>query len=193
MIPILRTVVGLLSGWLVARLLAVLTRLHVNSSGAPKKTSRRSFIRNASMGAVGVVLAEATAGFIWFFWPNKTGAFGSEISIAAENVPAIDALPFREAQGKFYLVHNEDGLLALYWKCTHLGCTVPWNADEQRFHCPCHGSIYLYNGVRIAGPAPRPLDLMEVTVLPSGDVKVDTGKIMTRSAYQPEQAVSYPA
>ncbi len=193
MIPILRTVVGVLGGWLVARLLTVLTRLQVNSPGGPKTTSRRSFIRNASMGAVSVVLAEATAGFIWFFWPNKTGAFGSEINVASENVPAVDAPPLRVAQGKFYLVHNEDGLLALYWKCTHLGCTVPWNADERRFHCPCHGSIYLSNGVRIAGPAPRPLDLMQITVLPSGDVKVDTGTITTRSAYQPEQTVSYPA
>lgn len=191
MIPVIRTIAGLLIGGLGARLIGMLSRLHVGPSGGPKKTSRRSFTRNAALGAVGVVLAETAAAFVWFFWPNKTGAFGSEINVAAENVPAIDAPPFRVAEGKFFLVQNEDGLIAMYWRCVHLGCTVPWTAAENQFHCPCHGSIYNKNGERLAGPAPRPLDLMAVTVAEGGNVTVDTGAISTRSSYQPDQAVPY--
>jgi len=26
--------------------------------------------------------------------------------------------------------------------CTHLGCVVPWNGNENKFMCPCHGSQY---------------------------------------------------
>lgn len=38
--------------------------------------------------------------------------------------------------------------------CTHLGCVVPWNKAENKFKCPCHGSQYDANGMKIRGPAP---------------------------------------
>ncbi|GMG98637.1 hypothetical protein Nepgr_000477 [Nepenthes gracilis] len=44
-----------------------------------------------------------------------------------------------------YLVVENDGTLATYGinaVCTHLGCVVPWNAAENKFICPCHGSQY---------------------------------------------------
>jgi cytochrome b6-f complex iron-sulfur subunit len=130
-------------------------------------------------------------------WPNKTGAFGSELTVRAADVPAVEAPPFRNIQGKFFLVHNPDGLLALYTKCPHLGCTVPWVGppdSPHAFQCPCHGSMYDYNGVRTGGPAPRPMDYMAVSVDPAtGNVTVDTGDISQRTAYSPDQAVPYSA
>ena len=71
-------------------------------------------------------------------------AFGSQLTVAAADVPPVGGPPFRNIQGKFFLVHNEDGLLALYTKCPHLGCTVPGWDRRQRpaFQCPCHGSMY---------------------------------------------------
>ena len=60
----------------------------------------------------------------------------------------------------------------------------------QEYHCPCHGSIYTYEGVRIAGPAPRPMDYMTATVdEATGDILVDTGAINLRTDYSPDQAV----
>jgi cytochrome b6-f complex iron-sulfur subunit len=87
---------------------------------------------------------------------------------------------------------EDSGLIALYWKCTHLGCTVPWVPAENRFHCPCHGSIYFENGVKESGPAPRPLDYFPITVTPTGDVQVNTGKPTSRSDFNPDQTVPYP-
>lgn len=43
--------------------------------------------------------------------------------------------------------------------CTHLGCVVPWNAAENKFKCPCHGSQYDATGKVVRGPAPRSLAL----------------------------------
>jgi len=37
--------------------------------------------------------------------------------------------------------------------CPHLGCVVKWNADEQSFDCPCHGSRFDCKGVVMNGPA----------------------------------------
>jgi cytochrome b6-f complex iron-sulfur subunit len=99
-----------------------------------------------------------------------------------------------ERRGKFYLSHVPEGFLALYWKCTHLGCTVPYKANEEFegnsgvFMCPCHGSVYLRNGLNVAGPTERPLDLMEVQI--SGNkIVVDTGKIRKRTDWDPSDAV----
>jgi len=44
--------------------------------------------------------------------------------------------------------------------CTHLGCRYEWNPNQQEFACPCHGSVFDLQGHVMAGPAPRPLDLL---------------------------------
>jgi cytochrome b6-f complex iron-sulfur subunit len=56
-----------------------------------------------------------------------------------------------------YLVVEQDKTLATYGinaVCTHLGCVVPWNAAENKFLCPCHGSQYNNQGKVVRGPAP---------------------------------------
>ncbi len=163
------------------------------TSQAVKTVSRRNFVRNATLGAIVIVLSQLTVGFLRFFWPNKTGAFGSVLTVSAADVPGAGETPYRNTAGKFYLLQNEDGLIALYWKCTHLGCTVPWNEGEDRFHCPCHGSIFFRNGVKESGPAPRPMDRFPVTVTEAGDVLVDTGSEISRGDYDPSQAAPYLA
>lgn len=191
MIAIQRPLTGFTLNW---RLVQQIVALRSLWDGAP--VGRRQFLRNATLGATGAALALVGVGFGLLMWPRKTGAFGSEITVRSSDVPAVRAAPFRHTGGHFYLAHNDDGLLALWWKCPHLGCTVPWvgPADSpQAYRCPCHGSMYDYNGVRTGGPAPRPMDLMRVTVAQDGNVRVDTGEITQRTDYFPNQAVSYPA
>jgi len=91
--------------------------------------------------------------------------------------------------GKFYLVRLDDGgFLAVHRKCTHLGCSVPWIADEERFACPCHASAFDIRGDVVNAPAPRPLDLFPVTI-DKGIVKVDAAQPIRRTEFKPDQVV----
>lgn len=48
--------------------------------------------------------------------------------------------------------------------CPHLGCTVQWDSEQDRFRCPCHGAEYGSDGVRLAGPANRGMDELPVSI-----------------------------
>lgn len=196
--PLVRTIAGMAGGWAASRTLALAARLQHSgpaggASGAKKLTSRRSFTRNAALGSALIISAEIAAGTVFLLWPNKTGAFGGEITLAANAVPEVNGTPFRFSEGKFYLVHTPDGVSAIYWKCVHLGCTVPWVSSTHEFICPCHGSIYAYNGNRISGPAPRAMDAMPVTVNADGTITVDTNpsSLIIRGEYSPADSVPY--
>src|SRR5579863_4872444 len=54
--------------------------------------------------------------------------------------------------------------IALYQKCVHLGCTVPYRNDCDSFKCPCHGSHYNVDGEYLDGPAPRSLDRFRISI-----------------------------
>jgi cytochrome b6-f complex iron-sulfur subunit len=198
MTPLLRTLIGMAIGNVLARLTSLVAGAHAGghaNSPARKLRSRRSFTRNAALAATGIVTAQIAGGFVYLLWPNKTSGFGAKFPVAAASVPPVNGTPYKNTDGKFYVVHTEDGVEALYWKCVHLGCTVPWIEGQHRFICPCHGSVYEYNGSRVSGPATRALDAMPVEVDDSGNLTVDTNPavIVERPTYRPEDATPYTA
>jgi cytochrome b6-f complex iron-sulfur subunit len=90
-----------------------------------------------------------------------------------------DAIPKAKKVPQYQpvLAGMEEGIVALYQKCVHLGCKVPWCQTSQWFECPCHGSKYSRVGEKRGGPAPRGLDRFVVTV--SGDkMTIDTGIVI---------------
>jgi len=92
--------------------------------------------------------------------------------------------------GHFYLVRLADGgFLALHRECTHLGCTVPWDATQRRFACPCHASAFDITGQVLNAPAPRPLDFYPVRV-ENGVVRVDTRQRRQRTAFDAASQVT---
>ncbi len=163
--------------------------------------TRRQFLSRAWWGVAGLMVIEAAGGLVVSLWPkSKAGAFGGKVAVAsvdeAKAMPVGTVSYFREQ--RLYLSRVESGFLALYRKCTHLGCVVPWREDDPteddlatmgRFNCPCHGSIFDRYGVVRGGPAPRPLDLFPITV--EGDeLIVDTGTIIARSDFEQSQVFS---
>ena len=142
-----------------------------------------------------VAAGEAGIATLSFMYPRlQAGAFGGKVGIGTlddvlKDLPNPKARPSENFKnsGRFFLTRTEDGIMALYRKCVHLGCVVPWTDSEDQFHCPCHGSLYDRKGLVLGGPAPRPLDYFPITQ-EGGSLVVDTGKILTRKAYDPSQA-----
>jgi cytochrome b6-f complex iron-sulfur subunit len=157
------------------------------------QTTRRDVLKWGLFGSLLAILGGGGAAFLAYFYPRKTSPFGGRITMQGTLADYPEGSVTRVREGKFYLSHLPEGMIALYWKCAHLGCTVPWREEEEFqgnvgvFHCPCHGSIYLRNGQNVAGPAPRPLDYMEIE-LTGGRITVNTGKITQRVQWEPSQA-----
>ncbi len=142
------------------------------------------------MGLGGLALAEAAWVSVSFLRPRG----GREKAEALGNVMVIGPVDSFEPgsvtafqKGKFYLVRLQDGgFLALHRKCTHLGCTVPWIEDEQRFACPCHASAFDIRGDVLSPPAPRALDLFPVRI-ENDIVKVQIDRPIQRQRFAPDQ------
>jgi cytochrome b6-f complex iron-sulfur subunit len=56
------------------------------------------------------------------------------------------------------------GIVMLSAICTHMGCTVEWDAGEDEFVCPCHRATYDSSGDVISGPAPQSLARLKISV-----------------------------
>jgi cytochrome b6-f complex iron-sulfur subunit len=72
-----------------------------------------------------------------------------------------------------YLVRDVEGFYALNATCTHLGCLTAWDPELNQIACPCHGSKFNRDGVKVAGPAPKPLPWLKTWLSEDGDLMVD--------------------
>jgi cytochrome b6-f complex iron-sulfur subunit len=163
--------------------------------GLLSRLNRRSFMAYGLWAAAIALIVEGGVVSVQTVRPlAKTAAFGARFEVGTVDEFEVGSVTYF-LDGRFYLSRLPDGLLALYRKCTHLGCVVPWRADEQsedslagsgRFNCPCHGSIFDRFGVVKGGPAPRPMDIFPIEI--DGDnVIVDTGTIITRGSFDESQ------
>jgi cytochrome b6-f complex iron-sulfur subunit len=157
---------------------------------AARPVSRREFFRQSLLASVGLFTAEFGAATLAFVWPNLRGGFGAKIDLgltadAVKQQIQTDRQPFYYGAGRFYLTEYDgenaeeyggaEGLIALYQRCVHLGCRVPFCEQSQWFECPCHGSKYNRAGEYRDGPAPTGLERFQMSI-ENGLVVVDTGK-----------------
>ena len=164
---------------------------------APEETSpssRRSFFTKLWVLLGIVALAELFGVLFGYFKPRKQVV----VTAMAETIITAGSIDKFEpgtvtafVRGKFYLARLQDGgFLALSRTCTHLGCTVPWVAAQNKFVCPCHSSEFDIRGEVISPPAPRALDIHPM-VIENNIVKVNTGKRIKRTFLETAQVV-YP-
>lgn len=153
-------------------------------------TTRRAFLWKLWLGLAVLGFVEYAAAAADFLRPRKGRLSGDSDGVVVAGPidrfepNTVAAFP----KGKFYLARLEDGgFLAISRECTHLGCTVPWNAHEHAFVCPCHASAFDITGNVLSPPAPRALDLHPVRI-ENGIVKVDTSRKLKRKSFDSTQA-----
>ena len=157
-------------------------------------SSRRSLL-NKLLILLGIVaMAELISLMFVFFKPRKqtiSAANRDAIIVAGPVESFLPGTVTAFVRGRFYLARLADGgFLALSRTCTHLGCTVPWVAREKKFICPCHSSQFDITGEVTSPPAPRALDIFQVTI-ENNVVTVDTSKRKKRSQFAAGQII-YP-
>lgn len=154
-----------------------------------QKMQRRDFLKITWAALGGLAALEIGGLALAYMQPRLAeGEFGSQINAGnVDDFPAgsVSHVP----NGRFYLARLADGgFLALYQRCTHLGCNVPWDQAQGEFVCPCHNSRFSPDGEILSPPAPRPLDLFLVTIR-DGQVWVNTGQPIQRQHFDPSQVV----
>ena len=144
---------------------------------APKSVTRREFLYYIWGASMALFLAETAGISVLFALPRfREGEFGGIIKVSAADFPPTGNAPVANNEGKFWMVTTDQGIVAHYKVCTHLGCIYKWDDLGKRFACPCHGSQFQENGDWIAGPAPRGLDRFALQVFDK------SGKLLADSA-----------
>jgi cytochrome b6-f complex iron-sulfur subunit len=151
--------------------------------------SRSDFLKTAWSAAGIIAVLEFGGLSLFYMQPRLTeGEFGSIVTVGpVDDYPpgSVTHIP----DGRFYLSRLKDGgFLAIYQRCTHLGCNVPWDQTQGKFTCPCHNSQFTADGELLNPPAPRPLDIFPIFIEDS-IIKVDTGNPIVRQNFDPSQVV----
>jgi cytochrome b6-f complex iron-sulfur subunit len=198
-------VLVLFAGGLIAALIVIAARRERPDRGqqpdqppsAP--VDRRQFLNRTLLGSLSLFAVAMGAGSVGYIWPSrKRETFGSKVTAGrfADILAELDRNKrIYNARGKFYLVRYEGidpefyarngvlgaGVMAIFQKCSHLGCRVPYCRTSDLFECPCHGARFNRAGEWRNGPAPASLWRFPIEIV-EGRVVVDTSRPVAQTA-----------
>lgn len=137
-----------------------------------EEVTRREFARFLVAGAG--AMAVGNVGLAAWTQLRSINTGEPRAIIALDEVPVGETHLFRYPTGNdpaVLLRLGEAEVVAFSQKCTHLGCVVFFEAEEDRWHCPCHeGNFDTRTGEVLSGPPVRPLGRIDVEVRDDGQV-----------------------
>lgn len=131
-------------------------------SPAPQGEDRRTFLGRASslLMTGGVLAGYGTLAWMAgrYLYPSKPQELTWLFVTEADRLKEGESLPYRGPAGQPITITRRgaegtaDDFLALSSTCPHLGCRVHWEAQNNRFFCPCHNGVFTPEGKATAGP-----------------------------------------
>ena len=123
---------------------------------------RRGFIKNASRVAMTAGIVGGYGGFAAiagrYLYPSRTGEVMWQFVSEVAGIDVGETIRYRGPSGETINITrmaregDSDDFIALSSTCPHLGCQVRWEAQNDRFFCPCHNGVFDPSGVATSGP-----------------------------------------
>src|SRR5262249_34424905 len=134
--------------------------------------TRRDFLNEITMGALGVAGLGSVAVTYQYFSPNVLFEPSTTFRAGNPDLYPIHSVTFLQDQ-QVYIVRVPEGFYAVSAVCTHLGCSTGWHPGHEQIECPCPGSKLKEGGTKIVGPAPQPLPHFAISLTADGELLVD--------------------
>ena len=166
--------------------------------------SRRSFFQIMAVLAAIAATIYGSIETLKFLFPGATLEDPKSFKVDADPASIQIGNPLQITAKRVSIVRDNGGYYAVYLVCTHLGCTPNYVSDvvsgtgvspdvakkrgkrdagaaiANGWACPCHGSRYFIDSTNFYGPAPRPMDWVDVQYTPDGKLLVDRGKLVAQ-------------
>lgn len=93
-----------------------------------------------------------------FLFPSSRAATAWQFVTEVDQLQPGDSFPFTTPLGAKVVIacqgseSTTEDFIALSSVCPHLGCAVHWEAQNDRFFCPCHNGAFDASGKPTEGP-----------------------------------------
>jgi cytochrome b6-f complex iron-sulfur subunit len=134
--------------------------------------SRRDFLNEIAFSALGIAGVGSAVVTYRYLSPNVLFEPPTKFRAGSPDLYPLNTVTYLPDQ-QVYVVRAAEGFYAVSAVCTHLGCITQWKPESNQIACPCHGSKFKPDGVKIEGPAPRPLPHFLITLTLDGELQVD--------------------
>jgi Rieske Fe-S protein len=133
---------------------------------AEEEVTRREFARYLVLGAGAIAVGNVGLAAWTQLRSINTGEPRPIVAVDEVAVGGTYLFSYPEGDDPAVLLRVDDGqVVAFSQQCTHLGCVVYYEAEEDRWHCPCHeGNFATLTGAVISGPPTRPLGRIDVEI-----------------------------
>ncbi len=166
------------------------------------EVTRRQFI--LFMGVLAALAGSLFGGIktLGFLFPNATLEEPLAFAVDAEPSTITIGNPLQITEKRVSIILDDGGFYAVYLICTHLGCTPnyvtnvtsgtgvadavakshgdrrPPSRSPTAGPAPATAAATSSNSTNFYGPAPRPMDWVDIQFGPAGNLVVDRGKLV---------------
>ena len=125
---------------------------------------RRDFLNVAVGGSAAALAVAGGYPVVRYLEPPPERTQGAVRVGELESFPVGTVRSVLVGERPVLVIRTADEVRAFSAICSHLQCVVAYSSERKQIECPCHGGVYAIDGRNLAGPPPRPLDELTVTI-----------------------------